>query len=570
MEQTMDSRRRHHLLLLAGIGLAGLYILYALIVNYSADDGYIAFQYVKNLVNGYGPVYNPGERVEGYNNFLWIISLAGLKLLLPQAEIPAIARTLGILSGALTIVGVVWFSRDLHPERPVLSLLAGAFLALHSGFIAWSTAGLETTQFAFFLFLAAWAYLHYLSTGKHFWLVPVLFVVLSLTRTDGLLFFGLTLAHFALWGLRRLDLAALVKRLAAWVLIFGVLYGVYFAWRYSYYGYLLPNVFYAKIGGGMLQYLRGARYLWHYAGSYGLWVFLLPLAVLLRRKRETWIDYVALLVAVYCVYIVYAGGDGLAFFRFLVYIAPLIYLLVQEGIAALADIFARRAAFQSRLAGLALAGLASVSLLATTRQTGLPLVRPDSHRWTDPQTNLVFPGLDGNNPYNWYDNYFVDRLAVAARWLDTYAPENALVASTPAGSIAYHMRQPVIDMLGLNDLHIARAPAENIGSGRAGHERGDGQYVLQRNPEFILMGNVAVYPQPLDEQGVARVLTLKSEHQIWNSEQFHERYTLVCAQVNDHGVLQYFSFYMRKDVTLSEPARKYLVNCSTQLGKAGE
>ena len=41
------------------------------------DDAFISFRYARNLLDGHGLVWNPGERVEGYTNFLWTILLAG-------------------------------------------------------------------------------------------------------------------------------------------------------------------------------------------------------------------------------------------------------------------------------------------------------------------------------------------------------------------------------------------------------------------------------------------------------------------------------------------------------------
>ena len=35
---------------------------------YLLDDAFISFRYARNLVEGHGLVYNPGERVEGYTN----------------------------------------------------------------------------------------------------------------------------------------------------------------------------------------------------------------------------------------------------------------------------------------------------------------------------------------------------------------------------------------------------------------------------------------------------------------------------------------------------------------------
>ena len=42
------------------------------------DDAFISFRYARNLLEGNGLVWNPGERVEGYSNFLWVLELAGI------------------------------------------------------------------------------------------------------------------------------------------------------------------------------------------------------------------------------------------------------------------------------------------------------------------------------------------------------------------------------------------------------------------------------------------------------------------------------------------------------------
>lgn len=555
--------------LIVALVLAGFFVLYAFIINYSADDGYIAFQYVKNLVNGHGLVYNVGERVEGYNDFLWLVLLAGLKLLLPGMGIPQIAQGVGVAFGAATILLVSRFSWTMRREEFPLALLAGAFIAVHSGFTAWSTAGLETPMFAFLIFAGAFAYIDFMQTNRRMWLVPVLFALSTMTRMDGLLFFGLTGAHALVLGLLRKDKKVWL-RLFVWGLIFAAIYGPYFLWRYSYYGYLLPNIYYAKVGASLLQFLRGLRYLWAYGKIYGLFVFAPILLAAIRRPRLIWRDYFFLLVAFYTLYIVYVGGDGLAFHRFVAYIAPFIYVLVQEGVIELVQ-WARRAPFQLsswRLAAPAVAFVA-VSLFTTTRETALPMLFPDRYRWNEPDSSLSFPGVGSDHTYLWFDNYFVDRLAVAARWLEANSPPGATVASTPAGSIAYNMNLKVIDMLGLNDSHIARVPVKNPGKGRAGHEKGDGNYVLSRAPEFILMGNVAVMPFPLDMDSIEQRLSLKSEHELWANPEFHAEYELVCVQIADQGVLKYFTFFKRRDVALSVRLHDTLGTCSEQPTKVG-
>src|SRR5687768_6103211 len=42
------------------------------------DDALTSMQYAKNLALGHGVVFNVGERVEGYTNFLWVLFMAPL------------------------------------------------------------------------------------------------------------------------------------------------------------------------------------------------------------------------------------------------------------------------------------------------------------------------------------------------------------------------------------------------------------------------------------------------------------------------------------------------------------
>ncbi len=105
-------------------------------------------------------------------------------------------------------------------------------------------------------------------------------------------------------------------------------------------------------------------------------------------------------------------------------------------------------------------------------------------------------------------------------------------------------------MLGLNDAHIGHTSTADLGKGRAGHEKGDGKYVLSRSPDYILMGNVAVLPYPVDKERMAKKLVRKSEHELWAEPRFHDTYELVCFPLSDTGVFRYFTFFKRKDSIL--------------------
>ena len=52
------------------------FIIHALFFNFLNDDAFISFRYADNLVRNGELVFNPGERVEGYTNFLWTMMMA--------------------------------------------------------------------------------------------------------------------------------------------------------------------------------------------------------------------------------------------------------------------------------------------------------------------------------------------------------------------------------------------------------------------------------------------------------------------------------------------------------------
>lgn len=143
-------------------------------------------------------------------------------------------------------------------------------------------------------------------------------------------------------------------------------------------------------------------------------------------------------------------------------------------------------------------------------------------------------------------------MARAGRFLDLHAAPDELVAANPAG-IGYHLRQPVLDMLGLNDKVIARRGPHAV-TGRAGHERGDGAYVLSRKPAYVLLGNVALLPQPLDDRGVEQRLYLRSERELWADPAFHRDYERVVLELSPFPPHRYFTFYRRRDAAFRPDA----------------
>ena len=145
----------------AGVALSILPWL-ALLVWLSAtawflcDDAFISFRYARNLLEGRGLVFNPGEYVEGYTNFLWVLELAALWGLLgvpPEQAAPwlSVACTVGTLAA----LGL-WCARlPMLRRRRLAAWMAFGLLCSSATFAVWTSGGgLETRQFTLFIVVA--------------------------------------------------------------------------------------------------------------------------------------------------------------------------------------------------------------------------------------------------------------------------------------------------------------------------------------------------------------------------------------------------------------------------------
>ena len=72
---------------------AALLTLHAWYFDPVADDAYISLRYLESWLRGEGLVFNPGERVLGFSNALWVLALAPFGL--AGLDLPSAAQGLG-------------------------------------------------------------------------------------------------------------------------------------------------------------------------------------------------------------------------------------------------------------------------------------------------------------------------------------------------------------------------------------------------------------------------------------------------------------------------------------------
>lgn len=274
------------------------------------DDAYISFVYARNLYEGSGFVFNVGERVEGYTNFLWtlLLSLGYYLKLEPQF----LSLFLGIIFYLMTLF--IFFyeenKKSIGKIYPLLLVHLSLFFHLH----IFATSGLETSLFTFLVCFGL------LLWEKEKVLLFVVFLFSALVRPEGALFLFIASLD---WIIRK----------RSWIpVLFGVLFLGFLSFRFFYYGDLFPNTFYAK-GNKGAYFSQGFYYLLYFLKSYPLYffvLFLFGLQTYKRLKSQKENRFLLSSILLYIFYVLYVGGDFMGI-RFWIPILPYIsYLAFQQ------------------------------------------------------------------------------------------------------------------------------------------------------------------------------------------------------------------------------------------------
>jgi hypothetical protein len=419
------------------------------------DDAYISFRFADNLMHGRGLVFNAGERIEGYTSFGWLLVSAPFTSL-GKDWAPRAAVLFDLLAWA-GVVALIWrrMRREIGDARPAgLEWFVLLNLSLCLPAVMWSWSGMETAPFAL-AWVAAWsAHLDERETDAWPWRSALLTFAAGLLHPEGVLIgVVLGLGWLAPLAARRVRRAA-----AYWAIAWGA-FGLYWLWRWRYFGEPMPNTFNVKVGAGGGSLLgSGLSYLWLGALSAVTPIAML-VAGLVRRKRwrdqPRWLWTALGLVAVLAVYVVRVGGDYFPFQRFLLPALPFCALALwrfwRDGRPPAARAFAW------------------VGAAAATGAIAL---------WSCAVPNMQIV----------WQNIFqavVPQFADAGRAAAVKIPADVTIATVPIGAFGYYSDRRLLDLLGLADAHIAHLPTPT-GERNVGHEKYDYDYVFARQPEIIM------------------------------------------------------------------------------------
>jgi arabinofuranosyltransferase len=425
----------------AAISLFGLF--YAWHLRWLCDDAFISFRYAENWVRGHGLVFNPGERVEGYTNFLWTLLMAvGIAAGLNPGQL-SIVLTLASLVGAFAVC-VLLARRLLAPGAPLPGLVAAAALAVSYTFASFGTSGLETVPAAVLVLWAAER-----AEKGAFLFSGLLGILATLAHPDHSLLYAALGASVALVpGTLRERALRLVRYGAPFVGLFVP----YYLARWAYYGDFFPNTYYAK-NAHLFYFSQGLNYVavcGLIAGLPGILPFALHGAIAYRRT--VFGRFFLLGVPLYALYVLKIGGDFMLG-RLLCAVLPLIFLSAELSLRVLVE---RRLTW--------VAAVASVLMAPVALPNGLIEPYEKYRHIADERTFYALRSFSPLEVELRYTNEARELKRAFAR-----APRKPTIGVGCIGIVGYLSGFPIMDNWGLANRAVAHMQVTK--RARPGHEK---------------------------------------------------------------------------------------------------
>lgn len=401
------------------------------------DDAYISFTYSKNWIQGNGPTYN-GMWVEGFSNPLWVVMITPFLWL--GIDPLVAARLISVLS-VFVILFLMWrIMQRLFPRGRLFSFgLISLVFVINNAVLTWAVSGLETLLTALWVTLIVFLETH--PTLKNPLPSALAILALTLTRPEGAMLFPIVLVyHFFQPGYP-------LRKNVAWTLWVIIPFLVFLMWRLSVYGHPLANTAYIKLTSDVDSSLMpGLGYVISFFLMRPIFTVLLVLSVfLLIGERFSTVDEWFLIIVPILGFIAFAivvGGDWMPFHRFLVPVMPLLALVIGKVINA-----------ESRHKW--------VQILLKVLGINVLILE------------LIFLALFCRPVFEEFD-YHRERLTEAGMWIQANTEPDTVIAVVDAGMLAYYSERTTIDIIGLNNDHIAHSENDS-----------DPEYVLSYKPLLV-------------------------------------------------------------------------------------
>lgn len=412
-----------------------------------SDDQMIAMRYARNLAEGHGLVWNPGERVEGFSNPLWTLYMALLHRVVPLSAdtLSAVVLATNLVLAAATVPLVMGLARSLGGP-PSAQFVAVALYGVCAHALYLAITGWEQTLLLALTLAALLMTFADLRARRARIATCLLLGVIALVRVDAALVSGTLGLALLFYSVRRRETFI---RLAACAMI----PATYLAFRIVYYGEFVPNTYFLKVvGWNRIRFGTDAII------SFGREYFVPLCAAALGwrftgQRREYALCLV--LIAVHAAYMGWTGGGfGSDSRKYVLPVLPVLFVL-------------------GSVTAMTLAARAPRPSLAATLAAALLFIGP----------RAAVPGKDTRYLERMRSGEL--RNVIIGKALRAVGPD-ALVVDAGAGQVYYFGGTRGHDYLGINDKYIARRdPAVQIAF--AGHSKYDFDYSIGKiRPDYVV------------------------------------------------------------------------------------
>ncbi len=263
------------------------------------DDAYISYRTAENLVTGYGLTWNPAERVQAFTHPLWLF----LNTLAYSVFRTQFITFMAVALGTSLVVAVLFVYRmALSRTQAIMGILL--FLCSRA-FMDYATSGLENPLTNLLLLAFILVFVQTQWGTREVLLLSLIAGLGVLNRMDSLLLYAPALAYMVLSQFRLRTFALVLLGFMPFILweIFSLVY----------YGALVPNTAFAKLGTGIPPSALAAQGFFYFLHTLVRDPATLPIiglglvsAFFLRSSKMIML---ALGMALYMLYIIKIGGD---------------------------------------------------------------------------------------------------------------------------------------------------------------------------------------------------------------------------------------------------------------------
>ena len=284
--------------------LLSAFIFGSVMVAWQCDDAFHAYVMAKHLVEGNGFVYHIGERASAATAPFWTLICAGAYFITGEMYLTTLILCIVFAS----LAGFVVLFRLCKTK----SQLFFAFLAMIASpvFMTFTTSGLENAflYFLFTLFIKEYFDSENFNQAKLFKL-GFIFTMVALTRMDAVLMLIPAICYTFLAKRKKVSLGKAV-------LIGAICLTPFFLWELFslfYYGFLVPNTAYAKLGNTIpkISYFRKGLHFTINSLINDPTLILIPAFFVgsAIKFRITKFIFPAVGILLYWFYIIWIGGD---------------------------------------------------------------------------------------------------------------------------------------------------------------------------------------------------------------------------------------------------------------------